>query len=232
MQIKTIKSISTKIALCALVFVCFSCQNKAENQSELAPIKYLALGDSYTIGQGVEKNKSWPIQLAEKLRDDGFSIEKTDIIAKTGWETTDLLKVLADSTFEDYNLVSLLIGVNNQYANQPFGTYTTEFDSLLRKAIELAGTDRVFVVSIPDYGVTPFGNSKKKRIALELNAYNDYASSKCQTLNIPFINITELSRRLGNTNGALATDSLHPSGTQYRRWVEKILPTVREILKK
>ena len=232
MQIKTIKSISTKIALCALVFVCFSCQNKAENQSELAPIKYLALGDSYTIGQGVEKNKSWPIQLAEKLRDDGFSIEKTDIIAKTGWETTDLLKVLADSTFEDYNLVSLLIGVNNQYANQPFGTYTTEFDSLLLKAIELAGTDRVFVVSIPDYGVTPFGNSKKKRIALELNAYNDYASSKCQTLNIPFINITELSRRLGNTNGALATDSLHPSGTQYRRWVEKILPTVREILKK
>ena len=226
-----IKSISTKIVLCSLVFVCFSCQNKAENQSELAPIKYLALGDSYTIGQGVEKDKNWPIQLAEKLSDDGFSIEKTDIIAKTGWETTDLLKALADSTFEDYNLVSLLIGVNNQYANQPFGTYTEEFDLLLRKAIELAGTDRVFVVSIPDYGVTPFGNSKKKRIALELNAYNDYASTKCQTLNIPFINITELSRRLGDTNGALATDSLHPSGTQYREWVEKILPTVLAILK-
>ena len=231
MQIKTIKSISTKIALCALVFVCFSCQNKAENQSELAPIKYLALGDSYTIGQGLEKNKSWPIQLAEKLRDDGFSIEKTDIIAKTGWETTDLLKALADSTFEDYNLVSLLIGVNNQYANQPFGTYTIEFDLLLRQAIELVGSDRVFVVSIPDYGVTPFGKSKEKKIALELDAYNDYASTKCQSLNVPFINITELSRRLGDTNNALATDSLHPSGFQYRAWVEKILPTVLEILK-
>jgi lysophospholipase L1-like esterase len=226
-----IKSISTKIALYAFVFVCFSCQNKAENQSELAPIKYLALGDSYTIGQSVEKNKSWPIQLAEKLSDDGFSIEKTDIIAKTGWETTDLLKALADSTFEDYNLVSLLIGVNNQYANQPFGTYTTEFDLLLRKAIELAGTDRVFVVSIPDYGVTPFGKSKEKKIALELDAYNDYASTKCQTLNVPFINITKLSRRLGDTNNALATDSLHPSESQYRAWVEKILPTVLEILK-
>ena len=228
---KTIESILTKIALCVLVFVFFSCQNKAENQSKLAPIKYLALGDSYTIGQGVEMNKNWPIQLTKKLGENGFSIEKSDIIAKTGWETTDLLKALADSTFEDYNLVSLLIGVNNQYANQPFGTYTIEFDLLLRQAIELVGSDRVFVVSIPDYGVTPLGKSKEKKIALELDAYNDYASTKCQTLNVPFINITKLSRRLGDTNNALATDSLHPSESQYRAWVEKILPTVLEILK-
>ena len=231
MKMKTIESILTKSALCALIFVFFSCQNKAENQSKLAAIKYLALGDSYTIGQGVEKNKNWPIQLTQKLGENGFSIEKSDIIAKTGWETTDLLKALADSTFEDYNLVSLLIGVNNQYANQPFGTYTTEFDLLLRKAIKLVGSDRVFVVSIPDYGVTPFGKSKEKKIALELDAYNDYASTKCQSLNVPFINITELSRRLGDTNNALATDSLHPSGFQYLAWVEKILPTVLEILK-
>ena len=184
-----------------------------------------------TIGQGVEMNKNWPIQLTKKLGENGFSIEKSDIIAKNGWETTDLLKALADSTFEDYNLVSLLIGVNNQYANQPFGTYTIEFDLLLRQAIELVGSDRVFVVSIPDYGVTPLGKSKEKKIALELDAYNDYASTKCQTLNVPFINITKLSRRLGDTNNALATDSLHPSESQYRAWVEKILPTVLEILK-
>lgn len=85
--------------------------------------------------------------------------------------------------------------------------------------------------SIPDYGVTPFGKSKERKIALELDAYNDYASTKCQTLNVPFINITGLSRRLGNSNNALATDSLHPSGSQYRAWIEKILPSVLEILK-
>ena len=158
---KTIKSISTNIFLCgALIFGLVSCNNKAENESELAPIKYLALGDSYTIGQGVELAESWPLQLGAKLIENSFSIDKNDIIAQTGWESTDLLNAIADSSLEDYNLVSLLVGVNNQFSNRPFETYTTEFDLLLDQAIELAGTDRVFVVSIPDYGVTPFGSNR------------------------------------------------------------------------
>ena len=228
---KIIKSVSKNIILYSLlIFGFFSCHNKAEKESELAPIKYLALGDSYTIGQGIALVESWPLQLGGKLIENSFSVDKNDIIAQTGWETTDLLNALADSSLEDYNLVSLLIGVNNQFSNRPFETYTTEFDLLLDQAIGLAGTDRVFVVSIPDYGVTPFGSNNSENIAFELDEYNAYAAAKCQTLNIPFVNITEISRQLGDSNGALASDNLHPSGTQYGKWVEEMLPIVLKIL--
>ena len=120
--------------------------------------------------------------------------------------------------------------MNNQFSNRPFETYTTEFDLLLDQAIKLVGVNRTFVISIPDYGVTPFGSNNSANIAIELDEYNAYAASKCQTLNIPFINITEISRQLGDTNGALATDSLHPSGMQYGKWVEEMLPVVLEML--
>ena len=190
----------------------------------------MALGDSYTIGQGVDLADSWPLQLGAKLIENSFSIDKNDIIAETGWETTGLLYAIADASLEDYNLISLLIGVNNQFSNRPFETYTTEFDLLLDQAIKLVGVNRTFVISIPDYGVTPFGSNNSANIAIELDEYNAYAASKCQTLNIPFINITEISRQLGDTNGALATDSLHPSGMQYGKWVEEMLPVVLEML--
>ena len=229
---KRIENIISTSIVSFLIIAVTSCNNKAENQSELAPIKYLALGDSYTIGQGLETIESWPMQLGVKLSENGFSVEKNEIIAQTGWETTDLLNALADSSLEDYNLVSLLIGVNNQYSNQPFETYTTEFDILLSQAIDLAGPTRVFVVSIPDYGVTPFGSSNSENIALELDAYNAYAASKCDSLHIAYINITGISRQLGASDGALANDNLHPSSFQYGKWVEEILPIVLEILEK
>ena len=229
---KRIENIISTSIVSFLIIAVSSCHNKAENQSELAPIKYLALGDSYTIGQGIETIESWPMQLGVKLSENGFSVEKNEIIAQTGWETTDLLNALADSSLEDYNLVSLLIGVNNQYSNQPFETYTTEFDILLSQAIDLAGPTRVFVVSIPDYGVTPFGSSNSENIALELDAYNAYAASKCDSLHIAYINITGISRQLGASDGALANDNLHPSSFQYGKWVEEILPIVLEILEK
>ena len=224
------KSISTKTFLWSLIFLLFACHNRTENQSELVPVKYLALGDSYTIGQGVDLADRWPLQLGVKLIENSFSLEKNDIIAQTGWETTDLLNAIADSSLEDYNLISLLIGVNNQFSNRPFETYTTEFDLLLDQAIKLVGANRTFVISIPDYGVTPFGSNNSENIAIELDEYNAYAASKCQTLNIPFINITEISRQLGDANGALATDNLHPSGMQYGKWVKEMLPVVLEIL--
>ena len=228
---KIIKSVSKNIILYSLlIFGVFSCHNKAEKESELAPIKYLALGDSYTIGQGIALAESWPLQLGGKLVENSFSVDKNDIIAQTGWETTDLLNALADSSLEDYNLVSLLIGVNNQFSNRPFETYTIEFDLLLDQAIGLARSDRVFVVSIPDYGVTPFGSNNSENIAFELDEYNAYAAAKCQALNIPFINITEISRQLGDSNGALAPDNLHPSSTQYGKWVEEMLPIVLNLL--
>jgi lysophospholipase L1-like esterase len=213
-----------------VLFSLFSCQEKAETQTTNEPIQYLALGDSYTIGQGVDTLDRWPNQLSSKLEQDGYTIEKTDIIAQTGWKTSDLLNAIEDSSLENYNLMSLLIGVNNQFSGIPFEIYANEFDELINQMIDAVGSNRIFVVSIPDYGVTPFGSNNSETIAQELDDYNEYARSRCQALNIPYINITEISRTLGASDGALASDNLHPSGIQYAEWVEEIAPAVTEII--
>lgn len=203
----------------------------SENEIELDSISYLALGDSYTIGQGVDASLRWPNQLSARLEDKGFYITTTEIIAKTGWTTSKLLEAIEASEIDGYNLVSILIGVNNQFQNQSFIIFQSEFDSLLHKAIEFAGgSDRVFAVSIPDYGVTPFGGGNSAEIAAELDMYNAYMAQKCEDLSIPFINITEISRQLGDAPDALAEDRLHPSGNQYADWVEEILPVVLDLL--
>ncbi len=194
-------------------------------------ISYLALGDSYTIGQSVDQNMRWPVQLAQKLKENDIIVEPLNIIAQTGWTTSKLLEAIYDIEPDQHDLVSLLIGVNNQYQGQPFEIFQVEFDSLLNLSIQLAGNiERVFVVSIPDYGVTPFGTINSEQIAEELDMYNDYMQQKCMTLEIPFINITDLSRQLGDSPGALAVDNLHPSGSQYTEWVNLILPVVIDML--
>ena len=230
MQLKLSKNISSTIIQFTMMFMLISCQEKAETQTNNQPIQYLALGDSYTIGQGVDTLDRWPNQLSSKLEQDGFTIEKTDIIAQTGWKTSDLLNAIEDSSLENYNLMSLLIGVNNQFSGIPFEIYANEFDELINQMIDAVGSNRIFVVSIPDYGVTPFGSNNSETIAQELDDYNEYARSRCQALNIPYIDITEISRTLGASDGALASDNLHPSGIQYAEWVEEIGPAVIEII--
>lgn len=230
MPLKISKIISATFIQVTMMLMLISCQEKAENQADTQPIQYLALGDSYTIGQSVDTSDRWPIQLDAKLKDEGFAVERTDIIAQTGWKTSDLLNAIEDTNLEDYNLISLSIGVNNQFSGIPFEVYTYEFDELLGRIIDAAGASRVFVVSIPDYGVTPFGSNNSETIAQELDEYNEYARLKCDNLNIPYINITEISRVLGASEGALASDNLHPSGTQYALWVDEMIPTVRELV--
>ncbi len=203
------------------------------NPVESEPVKYLALGDSYTIGQGVVQEERWPNQLAVKLGAEGYNIVNLEIIAQTGWKTSDLINAVEDNEPHNFNLVSLLIGVNNQFNSVPFQTFINEFEILIQKSIDIAGgSERVFVVSIPDYGITPFGNSwgDPEVIAAELDMYNDHMMQRCQELGIPFINITDISRNLGDSEGALAPDNLHPSGFQYSLWVEEILPEVKQIL--
>ena len=230
MPLKISKIISATFIQVTMMLMLISCQEKAENQADTQPIQYLALGDSYTIGQSVDTSDRWPIQLDAKLKDEGFTVERTDIIAQTGWKTSDLLNAIEDTNLEDYNLISLSIGVNNQFSGIPFEVYTSEFDELLGRIIDAAGVSRVFIVSIPDYGVTPFGSNNSETISQELDEYNEYARLKCDTLNIPYINITEISRVLGASEGALASDNLHPSGTQYALWVDEMIPTVRELV--
>lgn len=192
------------------------------------PINYLALGDSYTIGQGVEIVERWPNQLVQKLRLNEIRVDRLDIIAQTGWRTNNLINAIEANNPQNFNLVSLLIGVNNQFSNINFDVFMVEFDELIQQSIQIAGNNnRVFVVSIPDYGVTPFGSSwgNPEQIASELDLYNNYMKERCAELDIPFIDITDISRSLENTVGALS-DGLHPSGMQYQLWVEEILPVV------
>lgn len=160
-----------------------------------------------------------------------YDIDSLKIIAQTGWTADNLLQLIDNTEISEFNLVSLLIGVNNQFQNQAFATFETEFNLLLNKSIDFAGNvNKVFVVSIPDYGVTPFGSSNSQSIGEEIDMYNEYISAQCEQKGIPFINITEISRELGVSEGALAPDNLHPSGSQYLEWTDEILPTVIKLL--
>ena len=213
------------ISVIVIILSLYSCEDKEALHPNIT-VKYLELGDSYTIGQGVEENERWPNQLSTQLESNGIDVQKTQIIAQTGWKTSDLLNGIADSTLNDFDLISLLIGVNNQFWSQPFDVFQTEFDSLVNIAIEAVGKERIFIVSIPDYGVTPFGSSNSENIASDIDMYNDYISTRCSNEELPFINVTDISRQLGDSEGALAPDNLHPSGSQYAQWVNQILPVV------
>ena len=235
-QTLRLAKILSGLAFILLVLLIMSCKNKdqvvenIDNESSES-IRYLALGDSYTIGQGVEEAFRWPNQLGDSLAALAYTLDTVAIIAQTGWTTANLLQAIENANPSGYNLVSLLIGVNNQYQGQDVGIFQNEFDSLLEISIALAhSVNRVFVVSIPDYGVTPFGSSNSEVIGQEIDLYNAYIAERCAAQAIPFINITEISRALGDNPGALAPDNLHPSGTQYSEWVGAILPVVVELL--
>jgi len=193
-------------------------------------ITYLALGDSYTIGQGVSTDMNFPNQLSDSIVGYSGDTVSVDIIARTGWTTGNLLDAIHTQDPVPHDVVSLLIGVNNQFQNQSYFVFQDEFNELLDISINLAGgAENVFVVSIPDYGVTPFGSSNSANIAEALDNYNAYMKGQCDTLEIPFIDVTSISRVLGDTDGALATDDLHPSGLQYSLWVQEMIPVVLPI---
>ena len=210
-------------------FLLNSCREKEALEPPII-IKYLALGDSYTIGQGVDSLDRWPNQLSAQLISNGIEVQKTDIIAQTGWRTSNLLNALGNSSLDNYNLISLLIGVNNQFWGEPFDIFQSEFDSLLNITIDLVGKERLFIISIPDYGVTPFGSNNSENIAEDIDLYNNYIEERCSLEGLAFINITEISRQLGDSEGALASDNLHPSGSQYAKWVEELFPIVLNLI--
>jgi acyl-CoA thioesterase I len=193
-------------------------------------IKFLALGDSYTIGESLPSEQNWPNQLANRLETENKADEvETTIIAKTGWRTDDLINAMNQATLLDsYDLVSLSIGVNNQYQHKELDQYIEEFETLLKKAVELSGNrpKRVFVLSIPDYYYTPFGKLKgDKTISAELKLYNRIARSHCEKYGVSFLNITPISEKGIEDFTLVARDELHPSAKQYKLWVDLILET-------
>jgi lysophospholipase L1-like esterase len=200
-------------------------------------IKYLALGDSYTIGQSVCETCRFPIQLKDSLKNYLFPLGNVSVkvVAQTGWTTTNLKTAIAnENLIADYDLVTLLIGVNNQYQNKPFSLYETEFPELIQTAISLAkgDTNRVIVVSIPDYAFTPFGqgSSNPENISNQLDTYNLFAKNHSESLGIEFVNITDITRQGLNNPELVATDNLHPSTLAYTKFVERLLPVARALL--
>lgn len=197
---------------------------------------FLQLGDSYTIGEGVEAEDRWGYQLAHALRKEGVAITDPHIVATTGWATGELTARLdaLEPLGDDWGLVSLLIGVNNQYRGLPMDAYRTEFSELLSRAIAYArgDTDRVLVLSIPDWGVTPFAQSQGRDAATEarqLDAFNAVARDACATRGVRFVDITPLSRQYGGEVDMLVDDALHPSATMYGLWAAQALPVVRQM---
>ena len=192
-------------------------------------IKYLALGDSYTIGQSVAFEDRYPIQLETQLINDSINVDTTIIIAKTGWTTANLKNAIIDADLTDtFDLVSLLIGVNNQYQGRPIDEYEIEFAELLQTAIDFAGgkKENVFVISIPDYACTPFGNGNTLT-SQKIDDFNLVNKTITDSVGISYFNITPISREGLDKPELVASDNLHPSGEQYSRWVDLFYDEVK-----
>lgn len=195
-----------------------------------AEIRILALGDSYTIGEGVAADERWPMQLAAMLRGRGRRVAPPAIVARTGW-TTDELSAGIDETKPEgrYDLVTLLIGVNNQFRGRSVEEYRAQFRTLLARAIGFAGgrTERVIVVSIPDWGATPFADGRDRaRIARDIEAFNDVNRDEAARAGTRYVDITALSRRAATDPDLTGDDKLHPSPAMYAAWVRAMLPAV------
>jgi lysophospholipase L1-like esterase len=197
-------------------------------------LRFLALGDSYTIGESVALQEGWPARLVSRLQSEGVPVAAPEIIAQTGWTTADLAAALSQADPRGpYELVSLLIGVNNQYRGRDLGEYRVEFAALLHNAIRLAGNHpgRVLVFSIPDWGVTPFGRGRASaQIGSEIDAFNAANREESALRGARYIDVTAISRQALIDPTLVAEDGLHPSGSMYAAWVALALPDARAAL--
>lgn len=197
-------------------------------------ISYLALGDSYTIGEGLPLEDSWPHQLVRLLSRKHVEIGEPDIIARTGWTSSELLSAIDEAHARltpPYDFVTLLIGVNNQYRGESLDDYSRDFDELLKRAIAFAGgrPERVFVLSIPDWSATPYARDSGRdpvQIRTELNGFNRVNARAAYREKVSYLNITEISRLAGREPSLLNEDGLHYSARLYRRWLEELVPKV------
>ncbi len=199
-------------------------------------LRYLALGDSYTVGTGVRPTDAWPWQLISALRSVGFTLADPVIIAQNGWTSDDLLAGISNADpVPGFDLISLLIGVNDQYRNHPLVHYEEVFAELLDNALDLceSSPEKMVVLSIPDWSVTPFANGcQRDVITTEIDSFNDTNRLVSQRVGCHYVDLTRLSRAIGGDPNWLADDGLHPNAEFYQQWIELVLPTARKILSK
>ena len=218
-----------RLALLACLVALTGCASLDRTQ------RYLALGDSYTIGEGVAESGRWPTQLAALLRADGLPVEDPRIVARTGWTVSELDAAMDTGSLEPpYDLVTLLIGVNDQYRRGAVETYRTDLRAMLSRSIALADAQprRVLLVSIPDWGVTAFAQKDARGptvIGGEIDAFNKVAREEARRAGIVFVDITDVSRSIAH-RAELVEDGLHPSAAQYRAWAMRVAPAARTAL--
>ena len=217
--------ITAPVIFIIFVLLIISINMNAQMLPKNSPVRFLALGDSYTIGESVAEVQRWPMQLAEALRTKGYDCQSPEIVAVTGWRTDQLQKAIAERNLDkSYDLVSLLIGVNNQYQRRSIDEYEKEFAKLLELAMEQAGNRKsnVIVLSIPDYGYTPFGKEKQEQISEDIDAFNVVNKRVSEKYGVSYIDITDISRQGLKHPELIAADGLHPSGKMYALWVSEI----------
>lgn len=197
-------------------------------------MRFLALGDSYTIGEGVAPAERWPDQLVQRLRERGVDLADPEIVARTAWTTDELMDALdAARLAGPYDLVSLMAGVNDQYRSRPLPQFEADFAPLIARAVKLAGgrAQRVVVLSIPDWGATPFAEGRDRGlIAREIELYNGRARSMALNAGAQWHDVTAMSRAMLREAGLVAPDGLHPTGAMYRQWAESLLPLAVSLL--
>jgi lysophospholipase L1-like esterase len=238
--LKNLKNITLLVVLLLIPAMYFMKKPDKYNPMENTvqnKLNYLALGDSYTIGESVNDTGRFPAQLVSALQKNNILVNAPEIIATTGWTTDELdaaIKKKQPSLLSKYDLVSLLIGVNNQYRGRDAEEYRAQFKDLLKTAIIFAGGERskVFVVSIPDWGVTPFAEGRdRKKISEEIDLYNKINKEETLKEGITYVDITSESRTAVKDKSLIAADGLHPSEKMYKEWVELMLPDVIKKLK-
>jgi len=212
----------------------FTMSSNYETNKSMNSSTYLALGDSYTIGEGVSERDTWPYQLINRLNKNDFSFQLPKIIAKTGWRTDQLIKAVEEENLSvKFDLVSLLIGVNNQFQGKDIDQFKTDFRTLLNTSIGLCskGKSRVFVLSIPDYGATPFGKLERDAIKTEIDEWNAVCKKICDEFEVLFIDVTSISRLAISQTDLICKDRLHPSAKMYLLWVDELMNHLPKFLK-
>jgi len=231
-------SLITIVTLCSFIGQQPIASNHSINMNphDTTTLHYLALGDSYTIGEMVPADQSYPNQVAALLTKKWLHINAPTIIAKTGWRTDELIHGIESANLtQKFDIVTLLIGVNNQYQNKDTAIYRAEFVQLLKTSIVFAKDNKhhVFVLSIPDWGVTPFANGRNlEKIAAEIDAYNRINKEESKKAGVNYINITSFYRDMGDDPAYLASDKLHPSGKMYEKWAKLLANAIEGQLKK
>jgi len=205
-----------------------------DNMKKEKQLTLLALGDSYTIGEAVQERERFAAQAISILKADGFNFSEPLYIATTGWTTQDLLNAISQQTLSTpYDIVSLLIGVNDQYQDLDTAGYRARFTECLEAAIRFAGDNRdhVFVLSIPDYSVTPFAADKDTaQIAKEIDEFNAINKAITLSYNISYVEITALSREAKEDPSLIASDGLHPSGKEYAKWATLLATEIKKVV--